>query len=89
MLLFRVSKHAADFLEKLPKKKSEQILRKILALCNDPFPLDYKKLKGNQFYRSRIGEHRIVYEVHDNELYIFLIGKRNDDDVYRKLDRLT
>jgi hypothetical protein len=33
----------------------------------------------------RLGEHRITFDVHDGVLRVLAIGKRNDDEVYRRL----
>ena len=35
------------------------------------------------------GEYRIVYTVTEDTLRVVLIGKRNDDEVYRRLERRT
>lgn len=37
--------------------------------------------------RAKSGEYRIIYEILDNTLYIKLIGIRNDDAIYKMLDR--
>jgi mRNA interferase RelE/StbE len=49
-------------------------------------PLEYGDylhgtLKGNRKYR--VGDHRIVYRVIGNDIYILAIGKRKDDEVYQ------
>jgi mRNA interferase RelE/StbE len=50
----------------------------------------WKQLKGYPgYYRVDSGEYRIVYRFHVNEdlVEVILVGKRNDDDVYKKLER--
>jgi mRNA interferase RelE/StbE len=44
-------------------------------------------MRGYHYWRVDIGEYRIIYEVEGNTLCIILIGKRNDDEVYKKLRR--
>jgi mRNA interferase RelE/StbE len=39
--------------------------------------------------RKDSGEYRVVYRYDDTTVYIMLIGKRNDDEVYKQLERLT
>jgi mRNA interferase RelE/StbE len=34
-----------------------------------------------------VGEYRIVYQAQEDELQVMVIGRRNDDAVYRKLAR--
>ena len=38
---------------------------------------------------ERIGEYRIIYRIQEDILKIALIGKRNDAEVYRQLERLS
>lgn len=88
MLELDLGNVAGRFLHKLPPKQFGQLDRKIAALRTDPFPGDSKLLKGNEFRRTDSGEYRIIYKVIGTTLYIPLIGKRNDDDVYRRLRRM-
>lgn len=39
--------------------------------------------------RLKIGEFRAIYRVNGDVIEVRLIGKRNDDDIYRALERLT
>lgn len=81
---------AADrFLRRLPAKQHRQVAEKIEGLREDPLPSDSKMMKGfSEFRRADIGEYRIIYFATNELLYVALIGKRNDDDVYKKLRRL-
>jgi mRNA interferase RelE/StbE len=88
MLALRLGNAAKRFLRKLPPKHFGQVDRKLLALCGQPFPNDCKHLKFYSLYRVDIGEYRIVYNVQGEILDIPIIGKRNDDDVYKRLKRL-
>ena len=60
----------------------------ILSLLGNPCPADSEKLAGFDFRRKDVGEYRIVYRVEESQiLKIAETGKRNDDDVYRRLKR--
>ena len=37
--------------------------------------------------RLRAGEFRIIFAIVDEVVQVRLIGKRNDDDIYRALER--
>ncbi len=87
MLKVNLSRQTAKLLKKLSTKHARQIATKITALRSNPYPHDSLKLKGYSFYRTDIGEYRIVYEVEEETLEILLIGKRNDDEVYKQLKR--
>ncbi|HEY4487306.1 MAG TPA: type II toxin-antitoxin system RelE/ParE family toxin [Candidatus Paceibacterota bacterium] len=88
MLELDLKNRASKFMRKLPPKHRRQIASKILALRDDPRPPDSEQLTGFKYRRADIGEYRIVYRVEGASLLIPLIGKRNDDDVYKKLRRM-
>jgi mRNA interferase RelE/StbE len=80
-----------DFLKGLQPKIAAQIAKKVLALNVEPLPADSKELTGySGYYRVDSGEYRIVYRFNANEdlVEIILVGKRNDDEVYKQLKRL-
>ena len=82
MLKIDISKQAAKFLLKVHPKHGKQIARKLMELRINPTPTDSIKLKGFAYKRVDIGEYRIVYYVKSEILYIVVVGKRNDDEVY-------
>lgn len=89
MFKLELEKRATKFIEGRPKKHRGQIYRKLAALCVDPFPPDSAPLGGYALLRADVGEYRILYRVEEDFLRVYLIGKRNDDEVYRKLKRLN
>jgi mRNA interferase RelE/StbE len=89
MLKIEISKRAGKFLTTLPPKQGRQLAVKIQQLRENPEPNDSLLLKGFAPYRrADQGEYRIIYYVQDDILKVDLIGKRNDDDVYKQLRRL-
>ncbi len=90
MLKIEISKRSEKFIRTLPPKQKRQVVAKILDLRTDPEPHDSSKLKGyEQYRRADVGEYRIVYFVRDSViLIVLLVGKRNDDDIYKQLKRL-
>jgi len=88
MLKLKPTKQAIKFINQLPPKQYKQIIRTTLSLLENPLPHDSQSLKGyDELRRVDIGEYRIIYQVEDDTVIIALIGKRNDDDVYKKLNR--
>ncbi len=87
-----IERRSLDFLETLKKQKKHyvQIASKLLSLSKDPYPQDCKKIKGErrEFLRVDVGEFRIVYSIEGDTIKIILIGKRGDDEVYRRLRNL-
>ncbi len=88
MLKINLAKRVIKFIQLLPPKQAKQIAQKLTALRADPLPSDYKKLLNSHYMRVDIGEYRVVYQFNDDMLEIILVGKRNDDEVYKKLERL-
>jgi mRNA interferase RelE/StbE len=89
MLSVQLSKRSQKFILNLPKKHALQIKLKIKQLLENPTPHDSKQLIGYEdLYRADIGEYRIIYEFDLQALFVLLVGKRNDGEVYKKLKRL-
>lgn len=89
MLKLDLDWRAERFMGKRPPKHRAQIYRKLDALCENPHPSDSKALGGYSLLRADIGEYRITYRVEEPYLKVYVIGKRNDDEVYKKLKRMT
>jgi mRNA interferase RelE/StbE len=80
-----ITKSAGKFLKKLSPKQYRQVVSAILALRENPTPNDSKQLSGcPEYHRVDIGEYRIVYQFNNDTVYIAVIGKRNDDEVYKR-----
>lgn len=61
-------------LDALPDEVFDRIATKIQQLAEDPRPAGVVKMKGaDNEYRIRIGDYRVRYEIHDNELLVLLI----------------
>jgi mRNA interferase RelE/StbE len=68
----------------LPIEIARRIDEAILALAEDPRPDGVVKMKGgDQEYRIRVGDYRIVYKINDEQLIILLFQCRHRKDVYR------
>lgn len=88
MLKLDLSRDAGDFLAGLPGKQFKQVVSAMLALLKNPQPHDCRPLAGLAGYsRVDVGEYRIVFRVDGELMQVPMIGKRNDNDVYRRLER--
>jgi len=85
VLKLDITKQAIKFFRSLPAKQYRQVFNKILSLMEDPEPPDSSPLIGYPYRRADIGEYRIIYRVEESSLKVALVGKRNDDEVYRQL----
>ena len=80
-----ITKSAGKFIKKLPPKQYRQVVGTILSLRENPTPHDSEQLKGYpEYQRVDIGEYRIVYRFDKGTVYIAVVGKRNDDEVYKR-----
>ncbi len=87
MLNIDLSSQALKFLKKISGKPAKQIKKKIEEMRENPYPQDSAKLSGYPYHRVDSGEYRIIYIVNGDTLEIKICGKRNDDEVYKKLKR--
>ncbi len=84
-----IKKSAAKELEAIAGKKDRQrIAERIRALADDPRPPGVEKLSGtNEKYRIRQGDFRIVYEIQDDVLIVYVVRIADRKDVYWKSGR--
>lgn len=72
----------------LPGKQARQIAEKLKLLAADPASLPTENLKGyTPMRRLKVGEFRVIFALEEDVLQVRLIGKRNDDEVYKALER--
>ena len=71
----RIKKSAAKELEAIPGKKDRQrLVRKINGLADEPRPPGAEKLSGTKDrYRIRQGNYRVLYEIEDDQLIVFVV----------------
>jgi mRNA interferase RelE/StbE len=70
-------------LQKVPKTDLKKIISRIEQLGTDPRPMGCEKLTGQELYRIRQGNYRIVYSIRDNELTVWVVKVGHRKDVYR------
>lgn len=87
MLALDMTRDVRDFLNQLDPKRFKQVANKIFSLMENPEPADSSRLKGYPYRRTDIGEYRIIYRLEKGGVKVALIGKRNDDEVYRTFAR--
>ena len=79
-----IEKRAERELRRLPLAIQRRVTQAITSLADNPHPHRSKKLGGWQHrWRIRIGDYRVVYEVHEQVLRIMVIRIGHRRDVYR------
>lgn len=76
-------KSAIKELNSLPNKEIKKIINAINQLIEEPRSLNSKKLTASEVYRMRVGDYRILYEIKDNVLIIYIIKIGHRKDIYR------
>jgi mRNA interferase RelE/StbE len=67
----------------IPKKDIQKILSRIETLAKDPRPPGHEKLTGQERYRVRQGQFRIIYSIQDKEFTVWVVKVGHRKDVYR------
>jgi mRNA interferase RelE/StbE len=80
----QIKKSAAKELDRLPKKDRQRIVERIRGLGENPRPPGAEKLSGrSDKFRIRQGDYRILYEIEDQVLTVYLVKIGHRKDVYR------
>ena len=69
--------------KQLPVKAYQAIVEAIYELQNNPRPQGYIKLKNKEEYRIRVGNYRVLYEIHDDIITIIVIDIGHRKDIYK------
>ena len=74
---------AAKELEALPLKDRRRIATQIQHLASEPRPAGTEKLSGQEKYRLRQGDYRVLYSVDDAQLAVVIVKIGHRRNVYR------
>jgi mRNA interferase RelE/StbE len=68
----------------LDRAIQQRLRRRIDRLAEDPFPVGVKKLHAEEpFYRIRVSDYRVIYQVQVNELLVVVVKIGHRREVYR------
>lgn len=79
----RIRRSAARELEAIPLADRTRIVTRIDGLQTEPRPPGCEKLSGEDKYRLRQGDYRILYEIIDRQLIVTVVTIGHRRDVYR------
>jgi mRNA interferase RelE/StbE len=77
------SKQALKELGEIHEPFYSNIKQAIFDLAENPRPHGYKKLKGRDGYRIRVGNYRIIYDIFDTVLVVDIITLGHRKDIYK------
>lgn len=78
-----IERYAQKQIMKLDKQVISVIKTAIVKLADNPRPHGYKKLKGEDAYRIRVGDYRIIYEIDDEKITVIVVSAGHRKSVYR------
>jgi mRNA interferase RelE/StbE len=74
---------AVKEIESLPKSDRARVVKRIQGLAADARPPGSEKLSGEDKYRVRQGQFRVVYSIDDKERAVVVVKVGHRRDVYR------
>jgi len=80
----RIKRSARKELESVATKaERRRIVKRIEALADDPKPTGSLKLSGRELYRIRQGRYRILYNIQDAVLIVYVIKVGDRKSIYK------
>ncbi|MBA2534268.1 MAG: type II toxin-antitoxin system RelE/ParE family toxin [Rubrobacter sp.] len=67
-----VERKARKAIARLPQAVYDRVMRAIDNLAEDPRPRQSRQLQGSPARRLRVGDYRIVYDIDDANLKVFI-----------------
>ena len=85
----RIEKRAIKEIKVLPADVQDRIKEKIkIVLTEKPTPSgdnDVKKIKGSNFYRLRVGDYRVFFDVDNEDRVVYILSVRHRSKAYREI----
>jgi mRNA interferase RelE/StbE len=70
-------------MDRLPDEIAARIINVLDGLKDQPRPPGCKKLRGENAWRIRVGDYRVIYEIHDKVLHVVVVTIGHRREVYR------
>jgi len=84
-----VTPRAGRDLKALPLRERQRVADQIDAMKDNPRPQGCRKLMGRgDFYRIRVGDYRVVYQIEDEVLLILIVRIGDRKEIYEIIRRL-
>lgn len=80
---YRILKPAERYLKRIQPKSRQRIFDELDKLLTDPTQVDFKKLKGRDGYRLRVGDYRVLIQIQRQERLFIVTNIGPRGDVYK------
>ncbi len=78
-----IERYAQKQIMRLDKKAIPVIKSAIASLADNPRPKGYKKLKGEDAYRIRVSDYRVIYEIDNGKIIVTVVSVGHRKDIYK------
>ena len=77
---------AIRYIRKMAADQRRRVISAIEKLGENPKnqALDVKKLSGREGFRLRVGDYRVLFERHDDELVILIVNVKPRGEAYKE-----
>ncbi len=81
-----IERNAEKNFKKTPKEIKKKIIAAAVELKNNPRPLNVRKISDSEnYYRIKIGDYRIIYEIDEKRKKINIFRIRHRKEAYLNL----
>lgn len=77
------SEKSVKQLEKIDTKNAQKIYDSVLDCVDDPFKV-VLKLTNSSFYRLRVGDYRVILDLQQGKMIIFVVETDHRGKIYKK-----
>ncbi len=77
------SEKSVKQLEKLDKKNAQKIYDSVLDCTENPFRV-VMRLTNSRFYRLRVGNYRVILDLQQSKMIIFVVETDQRGNIYKK-----
>jgi len=77
------SEKSVKQLEKINKKDAQKIYDSVLECVKEPFRVVIR-LTNSPFYRMRVGKYRVILDLQQNKMIIFVVESDHRGQIYKK-----
>ncbi len=77
------SEKSVKQLEKIDKRNAQKIYDSVLDCAKDPFRV-VMRLTNSPFYRLRVGNYRVILDLQQRKMIIFVVETDHREKIYKK-----
>ena len=77
------SESASNELKKLDRTVAKRIFKKVSQLCENPYRFDVIKMEGDPYFRLRVGDYRVIFDIQNDILRILVLKVGHRKKIYK------